>query len=214
MLLIKPPKRRAAANKAAAPVKRPSRLAKEHGLTAAQEAEIREAFGLFAIQHPDHEDSKEGVIRRDDVRRCLISLNLGPQRSELAEILSTIDPLNTGFVPFEPFFSYAAIAMHSQDEDEDEEDDGDGEDDEEVYRETSNMEEVRAAYKLFTHGGPGPITLAHLRRVAKELREDVPEELLRDMIREANGAAKGNPSVGGVGLEEFENVMRRAGMSF
>jgi hypothetical protein len=53
-------------------VKRPSKLAKEHGLTADQEAEIREAYGLFAIQHPEHEDSKEGVLRRDDVRRCLM----------------------------------------------------------------------------------------------------------------------------------------------
>jgi hypothetical protein len=66
-----PPKRRAAAKVNIAP-KRPSKLAKQHGLTADQEAEIREAFGLFAIQHPEHEDSKEGVLRKDDVRRCLM----------------------------------------------------------------------------------------------------------------------------------------------
>jgi hypothetical protein len=54
------------------PVKRASKLAKENGLTADQEAEIREAFALFAVHHPDHEDSKEGVLRKDDVRRCLM----------------------------------------------------------------------------------------------------------------------------------------------
>ncbi|KAH7113842.1 EF-hand superfamily Ca2+-modulated protein [Dendryphion nanum] len=204
-----PPKRRAAApTKIVA--KRPSKLAKENGLNADQEAEIREAFGLFAVHHPEHEDSKEGVIRRDDVRRCLISLNLGPDKSELPSILSTIDPLNTGLVPFGPFFSYAAIAIHSKEagsEDEDE-DDNDG------YHQESNMEEIQEAYKLFTHGGSGPITLAHLRRVAKELREDVPDEVLKDMIREANLGSKGKGSVGGVGLEEFEAVMRRAGLKF
>jgi hypothetical protein len=52
--------------------KRASKLAKDNGITADQEAEIREAFGLFAVSHPDHESSKEGVLRRDDVRRCLM----------------------------------------------------------------------------------------------------------------------------------------------
>lgn len=137
------------------------------------------------------------------------SLNLGPDKSEIPSILSTIDPLNTGFVEFVPFLSYAAIALHSKDEDEEQDD----EDDE--FHAESNMEEVRAAYKLFTHGGPGPITLAHLRRVAKELREDLPDEVLKDMILEANGGVKGKGrDVGGVGLEEFESVMKRAGLTF
>ncbi|KAF2466163.1 EF-hand superfamily Ca2+-modulated protein [Lindgomyces ingoldianus] len=206
-----PPKRRAPTTKTALTTKRPSKLAKENRLTADQEAEIREAFSLFAIHHPQHEDSEEGVLRRDDVRRCLISLNLGPDKPELPSILSTIDPLNSGFVPFVPFLSYAAIAMHSKVEGSDEDDD------EDEYREESNAEEVRAAYKLFTHGGPGPITLAHLRRIAKELREDVPDEVLKDMILEANGGVNGKGrgrDVGGVGLEDFENVMKRAGLTF
>lgn len=68
---------------------------------------------------------------------------------------------------------------------------------------------------MFTHGGGGPITLAHLRRVAKELREDVSDDILKDMIREANGDARGkNKDPGGVGLEDFEAVMKRAGLSF
>lgn len=137
------------------------------------------------------------------------SLNLAPEKSEVAGILNTIDPLNSGFVPFVPFLSYAAIMMNSKDDDEDEENEED-EDGHEVY----DVEEVRAAYRLFTHGGPGPITLAHLRRVAKELREDVPDELLKDMIREANGGDKSMANPGGVGLEEFENVMKRAGLTF
>lgn len=66
-----PPKRRAA-GRSGPPAKRPSKLAKQNGITADQEAEIREAFGLFAVLHPDHADSEEGVLRRDDVRRCLM----------------------------------------------------------------------------------------------------------------------------------------------
>ncbi|OSS44666.1 hypothetical protein B5807_10549 [Epicoccum nigrum] len=206
-----PPKRRAAPAKARAAPKRASKLAKDNGLNADQEAEIREAFGLFAVHHPDHEDSKEGVLRKDDVRRCLISLNLAPEKSELPSILETIDPLNTGFVEFEPFFSYAAIAMHSKEAGSDEE----MEDDDSNFQGESNAEEISAGYQLFTHGGAGPITLGHLRRVAKELREDVPDEVLRDMILEANGGVRGKgKDVGGVSLEEFESVLKRAGVSF
>lgn len=137
-------------------------------------------------------------------------MNLTPEKSEVPSILSTIDPLDTGFVDFIPFISYAAIALHSKDDGSDE----DQEDDDEFHEE-SNEQEVRAAYKLFTHGGNGPITLAHLKRVAKELREDIPDEVLKDMIREANGGTKGKGrDVGGVGLEEFESVMKRAGLTF
>ncbi|KAH9878016.1 hypothetical protein J1614_003233 [Plenodomus biglobosus] len=209
-----PPKRRAPPNKARAPVKRASKLAKENGLTAEQEAEIREAFGLFAVQHPEHEGSKEGVLRKDDVRRCLISLNLAPEKSEVPKILEIVDPLNTGFVEFVPFFTYTAITMQSKEQGS-EEDDDDNDEYEGEYHDESHAEEVSAAYRLFTHGAPGPITVAHLRRVAKELREDVSDEVLKDMILEANGGVKGKGrDIGGVSLEEFESVMKRAGLSF
>ncbi|KAF2796748.1 EF-hand superfamily Ca2+-modulated protein [Melanomma pulvis-pyrius CBS 109.77] len=205
-----PPKRRAPSSRTTVTAKRPSKLAKEHGLTADQEAEIREAYGLFAIQHPAHQNSKEGVLRKDDVRRCLISLNLAPEKSELPSILAIIDPVNTGFVGFDPFISYAALALRNKEAGFDDDDDED-----EEYHEEANAQEVRAAYTLFTHGGSGPITLAHLRRVAKELREDVSDDILNDMIREANGGVKGKGrDTGGVGLEEFEAVMRRAGLTF
>ena len=69
-------------------------------------------------------------------------------------------------------------------------------------------EEVVKAYRLFTKGRDDrPITLVDLRRVAKELREEVPESVLKDMLREATGGG-----LGGVGLEDFEGVMRRAGV--
>ncbi|KAG9191379.1 guanosine-diphosphatase [Alternaria panax] len=196
-----PPKRHGPPAKAP-PAKRPSKLARENGLTAEQETEIREAFGLFAVSHPEHKDPKDGVLKKSDVRRCLISLNLTPDKSEMSSILSTIDPLNTGYVEFVPFLSYAAIAIHSKEHGSD----GDEEDDE--HQAESNAEEVSAAYHLFTHGARGPITLGHLRRVAKELREDVPDDVLKDMILEANGGVKGqSKDVGGVSLEDFETQL-------
>lgn len=74
-------------------------------------------------------------------------------------------------------------------------------------------DEVDEAFRLFTGNTAGsstdaPLTLAHLKRVAMTLKQDVDEQLLKDMILEANGGA----GVGkGVGRAEFEEVMRRAG---
>lgn len=51
--------------------------------------------------------------------------------------------------------------------------------------------------------------MAHLRRIAKDLREDVSDEFLRDMIQEANG---GESVHRGVDLGQFEGIMKRAGV--
>lgn len=51
--------------------------------------------------------------------------------------------------------------------------------------------------------------MATLKKVAHALKEDVDEDVLRDMILEANGGA----GVGrGVERDEFEGVLRRAGV--
>jgi hypothetical protein len=53
------------------------------------------------------------------------------------------------------------------------------------------------------------ITMAHLRRIATVLNENVPDELLRDMILEANG---GIGVARGVDKTQFDGVMREAGV--
>lgn len=69
--------------------------------------------------------------------------------------------------------------------------------------------EVDTAFQLFTRGTDGPIMLSHLRRIARELKEDSGDALLRDMILEANGGAGVEA---GVSLEQFHEIMLRAGV--
>ena len=188
-----PPKRKrpsttgpTSASKPAAP--RRSKLAKENNITADQESEIREAFNLFSV---DSDDASGQVIATADIRRCLIALNAPPASGdELREISEALDSDESGYVSFEHFIAIAALKIQSKTEDE-----------EDV------REEVVNAYRLFTKGQERAIQLADLRRVAKELREDVPEDVLKDMIREATGGG-----LSGVGMDEFEGVMRRAGV--
>ncbi|TIC99283.1 Centrin-4 [Colletotrichum higginsianum] len=193
----KPPATAAASSDAPRP--RASKLAKEHNMSAHEEREIREAFSLFA--EPMKGYPKEGVIPTADVRSCLVALGIPPSsRKEQAEFVEILDPDGEGFVAYEPFFAVCALKYHQRGQ-------GGGA--------AERQREVDEAFGLFTGAGAsaaGPrdvITMADLKRVASVLREDVKEEVLRDMILEANGGA----GVGrGVRREEFEEVMRRAGV--
>lgn len=188
-----PPKRKQTATKASATKpapKRRSKLAKENDLNADEEAEIKDAFDLFAAQNGDS-SSKEGMIGAKDVRRCLIALNIPPtDQAEMQEILETVDPDSAGWVSYEHFVAIAALKLHAKHEDPD-----------------AMNEEVVNAYNLFTKGQDREINLNDLRRIVRELREDVPDNVLKDMIREATGG-----ELGSVNMEDFESVMRRAGV--
>ena len=184
-----PPRRsQPAAPVSKAPAKRRSKLAKEHNITADEEAEIQEAFKLFSVEDPD---SKEAILRTTDVRRCLIALNAPPKdRAELGELIEIIDPDDSGWVSYDYFVAIAALKLHER-----------GADPEAAH------EEAVEAYRLFTRGEERDIDLGDLRRIARELKEEIPETVLKDMMREATGGG-----LAGVGLEEFQDVMRRAGV--
>ncbi|KAI0194004.1 ef-hand superfamily Ca2+-modulated protein [Xylaria flabelliformis] len=192
-----PPKRKAATSSAkdAAPKERQSKLAKEHNISAREEREIKEAFALFA---EPMDGEKEGVIPTKDVRRAMVALGLPPTKPELKEFLSIMDPDDDGHATYEPFLAICALKLHARA-------DGDGPD----------SAEVDEAFRLFTGAGSSAgggdaelLTLAHLKRIAMTLKQDVDEAVLRDMILEANGGA----GIGrGVTRAEFEEVMRRAG---
>ena len=110
-------------------------------------------------------------------------------QAELTELLEAVDPDESGYVSYEHFIAIAAIRLHQRTEEE-------------------AAAEVETAFQLFA-GGQEKITLAHLRKIAKELKEKVDEKLLKEMISEANG---GSGLAHGVSLEQFEGVMRRAGV--
>ncbi|KAI9898311.1 hypothetical protein N3K66_006671 [Trichothecium roseum] len=176
---------------------RQSKLAREHNVSAREEGEIREAWSLFS---EPMDGERNGVMPSGDVKSALIALGIPPtDRAELHEFLSILDPEDDGYATYEPFFAICALKFHSRDD-------------------SSRDAELAEAFRLFTNGAGsgsgeggdgGPITLAHLRRVAAVLKEDVDEEVLKDMILEANGGAG---VARGVRLDEFDQVMRSAGV--
>ncbi|MCJ1284073.1 hypothetical protein MMC26_003404 [Xylographa opegraphella] len=191
---------------------RPSALAKAHHISARTEAEIREAFALFAVPAPSLSSTSvaRSSLPSSSLRRALLALACPPtSATELASLLEAADPTASGAVSYENFVAVAALKLEARGAD--------------VQR-----GEVREAWRLFVGRSGGGvrggeeggdkdgdeedrrrITVADLRRVARELKEEVSEQLLADMILEANG---GRGVQSGVGAREFEGVMRRAGV--
>lgn len=112
-----------------------------------------------------------------------------------------MDPTGTGAVAYGDFVAVAALVLEQQ---------------RRRGRGGADEGEVEEAFRLFLDAGEEEsgdgekrITMAGLRRVARGLGEEGEEGMLRDMILEANG---GDGVGSGVGLGEFEGVMRRAGV--
>ncbi|CAI0648308.1 unnamed protein product [Colletotrichum noveboracense] len=179
----------------------PARLEARQGAQHLGAGGARDPRGLLPLRGADARLRQGG--RHPDVGRAVGARGAGDPAGlarRAAEFVEILDPEGEGFVGYEPFFAICALKYHQ--------------------RETSGAggeerrREVEEAFRLFTgvgssSGGRDVISLADLKRVAGVLREDVKDEVLRDMILEANGGA----GVGrGVRREEFEEVMRRAGV--
>lgn len=195
LLTLQPPKKkqRSAVAKGKQPAKpRRSKLAQDNNITAEDEREIKEAWELFSQEGIDgYEDKKDGVIRTQDVRKCMTAQGIAPANAkELAEYIEILDPENEGFVTYANFVAVCALKINERGDE-------------------STSEEVDKAYRMFTRGTDGPINIHHLRRIAKDLKEEVSDELLRHMILEANGGSGVNK---GVGVDDFKGVMMRAGV--
>ena len=180
----------------------------------------------------DMVEDEHGIIRVLDVRRALKSLNLPPPPSDFFDE-------DQRFLSWDNF---KELAKTMADLDQDEGGEGDAtEVDRDVpnnakgkgkgkaketkpTRQEKERAEIDHAFALFTTPIPTSgkfqpdskddrkITLADLKRVTRELRENVDEKVLKMMLLEANGGEGDKGVLGGVGREEFEIVMKRAGV--
>ncbi|KAK6533506.1 hypothetical protein TWF694_002445 [Orbilia ellipsospora] len=173
-----PPKKR---TPAAPPKKKTVKLAQNLALSTEEEREVRQAFEYFT----DPDELGKDVIQTKDLRKAFSGLGFDLSAAEMRDIKETIDPDDEGLITYDLFLEVAAMKMKDRDKNE----------------------ELDKAFSLFTGGDTdGPMTLQHLKMVAKALNENVTDDTLKDMLREAS---MGN------GLEvnkrDFEDVMKRAG---
>lgn len=168
----------AASRKGAAP--RPpaatnSRLQNE--LTDEQKQDIAEAFRLLDV---------DGVktIQARDLKVALRALGYEPEKDRMKKIISEIDKESLSNTLMEDEFERI---MQSK------------------LFEYENDVEIEKAFPLFTQGKSDKITLDDLRRVARELGENLNDDVLKEMIKEADVIE----TDGAISKEEFMRVMKR-----
>ncbi|KAL9613919.1 MAG: hypothetical protein Q9204_008865, partial [Flavoplaca sp. TL-2023a] len=190
------------------PQPKPSALALQNNISASTERSIHEAFTLFA-NPSSPSSSTQQTLPSTSLSPALKALGLKSRKRSIQDLLDAADPDDSGSIPYETFLAVAALKLNAQSSNDDNEEEKAG--------------EIEEAFQLFLgegrkggrktgeddDEGVEVITMQTLNRVAKILKEDVDEKVLRDMILEANGGAGVRK---GVGRREFGEVMMRAGV--
>ena len=69
------------------------------------------------------------------------------------------------------------------------------------------VEEIKKAFKLFDDDDTGTISFRNLKRVARELGENMTDEELQEMIDEADRSG-----IGEISLEDFMRIMKKTNL--
>ncbi|CAM4600676.1 centrin-2 isoform X1 [Lepidochelys kempii] len=147
-------------------------------LTEDQKQEIREAFDLFDTDGTGNIDVKE-------LKVAMRALGFEPKKEEIKKMISDIDKEGTGKISFHDFLVVMTQKMAEKD----------------------SKEEILKAFKLFDDDETGKISFKNLKRVAKELGENLTEEELQEMIDEADRDGDGE-----VNEQEFLRIMKKTSL--
>merc|ERR1719479_75807 len=113
------------------------------------------------------------------------ALGFEPKKEEIKKMISDIDKDGSGTIDFNEFLEMMTTKMSEKD----------------------SREEILKAFRLFDDDETGYITLKNLRRVAKEIGENMTDEELQEMIDEADRDGDGQ-----VSEEEFLRIMKKTGL--
>ncbi|VDL21999.1 unnamed protein product [Hymenolepis diminuta] len=148
------------------------------GFNFLKSQEIQEAFDLF-------DTDKTGFIDTKDLKVAMRALGFEPKKEEIKKLIAEYDPDGKGVLSYSDFLKMMTIKMQDKDA----------------------REEVIKAFKLFDDDETGAISLKNLKRVAKELGENITDEELQEMIDEADRDGDGV-----VNEAEFLRIMKKTNM--
>ena len=113
------------------------------------------------------------------------ALGFEPKKEEIKKMIADIDKDGSGTIDFEEFLQMMTAKMGERD----------------------SREEIMKAFRLFDDDETGKISFKNLKRVAKELGENMTDEELQEMINEADRVGDGE-----VNEEEFFRIMKKTSL--
>jgi centrin-1 len=168
----------AAATAGAAPGAKPVGSRTKVDLTEEQRQEIKEAFDLFDTDGSGSIDAKE-------LKVAMRALGFEPKKEEIRKMISDVDTDGSGTIDFNEFMDMMTAKMSEKD----------------------SREEILKAFRLFDDDETGKISFKNLKRVAKELGENMTDEELQEMIDEADRDGDGE-----ISEEEFLRIMKKTSL--
>jgi len=142
-------------------------------LSEAQVTEFREAFAMF-------DKDGDGSISVSELGTVMRSLGQNPTDHELAEMIREADEDSNGSVDFDEFLMLMSKKMNMLDIDQ----------------------ELLEAFSVFDKDGNGFIDQDELTHVLASLGEELDEEQVKEMMRQADKDGDGL-----VSFEEFKDIM-------
>ncbi|CAD2084516.1 centrin-1, putative [Plasmodium vinckei] len=151
---------------------------KRNELNDEQKLEIKEAFDLFDTNGTGRIDAKE-------LKVAMRALGFEPKKEDIRKIISDVDKDGSGTIDFNDFLDIMTIKMSERDP----------------------KEEILKAFRLFDDDETGKISFKNLKRVAKELGENITDEEIQEMIDEADRDGDGE-----INEEEFMRIMKKTNL--
>lgn len=135
--------------------------------------EFREAFSLF-------DKDGDGSISVQELGTVMRNMGQNPTDGELQQMISEVDADGNGLIDFAEFVTLMARKMNNTDKDA----------------------EIREAFSVFDKDGSGKISGDELRQIMKSLGEDLTDDEIQQMIREADTNGDGE-----IDYEEFVRML-------
>ncbi|WBW74880.1 spindle pole body half bridge protein, centrin Cdc31 [Schizosaccharomyces osmophilus] len=142
-------------------------------ITEEQRQDIHEAFKLF-------DSDKDNAIDYHELRAAMRALGFNAEKSEVLKILRDFDKTGKGYLQMEDFVRVMTEKIVERDP----------------------LEEIKRAFELFDDDETGKISIRNLRRVAKELNENIDDQELEAMIEEFDLDQDGE-----INEQEFISIM-------
>ena len=156
------------------PKTKPKRRTRQD-LSEEQKQEIKEAFDLF-------DTNKTGTIDYHELKVAMRALGFDVKKAEVLSLMKEYDREGSGQIEYPDFLEIMTTKINERDP----------------------VEEILKAFKLFDEDNTGRISLRNLRRVARELGENLTDDELQAMIDEFDKDQDGE-----ISEQEFLNIMKQ-----
>jgi len=153
--------------------KKPGTVQARPGIPEWQMQELREAFDLF-------DTDGSGTIDTKELQVALRALGFDSKKEKVRKMIADIDLDGSGTIDFDEFVEMMTGKMGDRD----------------------SPDEIRRVFKLFDDDETGKISFRNLKRVARELGENMTDEELQEMINKADLDGDGE-----VNEDEFMRIM-------